>query len=347
MIKIALLILLTSCGKPIIDKSQGPSRNALQSIVLEEELLSYTTYLNFNLLPLWGKVKNKQGVWSGNPWKLNKGGINFRWNSPQKEGFNYLSPTWRELMSMPQEQLARLAPSEKYDLYMGRYDYPLKNEIALQVRQNAEDWEGICHGWAGATLNHPEPQARVMVNPDGLEIPFGSADIKALLSYAYSKVLLTENQLIGKRCGDTRANQGDQCENDLTAKSFHSILSNILGLRGKSVVADLDRYQEVWNHPIISYQSKILAMNSIPNGKIVTLRTVIEYLDVIEKNSWNPIVPAAMISKMTLEYELHLDREGNMTGSKWLSRERPDFLWVIPRPETFEGYLMNVKDLYQ
>lgn len=347
MIRIALLLLFTSCGKPIIDKNQEPSRNALQSAVFEEELLGYTAYLNFNLLPLWGKVKNKQGVWSGNPWKLNKGGINFRWNSPQKEGFNYLSPTWRQLMAMPQERLAQLAPSEKYDLYMGRYDYPLKNEVALLVRENAEDWEGICHGWAGATLNHSEPQARVMINPDGLEIPFGSADIKALLSYAYSKVLLSENQLIGKRCGDVRAIQSDQCDNDLTAKSFHSILTNILGLRGKSFVADLDRFQEVWNHPITSYHSKILGMKSIPNGKQVTLRTVIEYLDVVEKNSWTPQVPAAMISKMTLEYELHLDREGNMIGSKWLSRERPDFLWVVPGPESFEGYLMNVKDLYQ
>lgn len=347
MIKIIfpLLFLLIACGKPIEEKHERKYQSALLPGVAEEALLGMKVYKNFNLLPLNGRVQHQNKFWSGNSWPLVKGAINFRWNSPGKETIGYLSPSRREVFSMPTERLKILSPSEKYDLYMGRYDYPLKYDVEWIARQGTMDWEGLCHGWAGASLNHAEPTPRVMVNPDGLKIPFGSSDIKALLSYAYSRVIIKDEEMLGKRCEKAAINRDENCENDLTAMSFHALLANRLGLRGKSFIADLERYKEVWNHPIIAYEARVLSMDTSGAGKIGIIRTTFEYLDVIEKNSWDLAVPSALSSKMTVEYELSLDYEGNITDSKWLTRERPDFLWVIPEVEEFDGYMKNVRNL--
>lgn len=341
---LVLLLSLIACGKPINDKTDQSYKSPLLAGVSEENLLSMSVFLNFHLLPLRGEIKNRKKLWSGNSWQLIKGAINYRWNSPKKETIGYLSPSRREIFSMPQWKLEELSPSEKYDLYMGRYDYPLKNEVEWIARQATMEWEGLCHGWAGASLNHAEPGPKVMVNPDGLEIPFGSSDVKALLSYAYSKIILNENELLGKRCEEKIIIQ-DHCDNDLTAMSFHAILANFLGLRGKSFVADLDRYKEVWNYPILSYESKILSLTKTSSGKTAIIRTSFDYLDVMEKNSWEIRPNSSIVSKMTVEYELFLNKEGNMVGSKWLSRNRPDFIWIIPTREKFKGYLSGVHDL--
>lgn len=240
--------------------------------------------------------------------------------------------------------MKELSPAEKYDLYMGRYDYPLKWEVDFFARGGTADWEGICHGWAGASIHHEEPNPKVVKNPDGIEIHFGSSDIKALLSYAYSKVLISINESIGKRC-ETEDEIEDKCNNDLEAHIFHVVLANKLGLRAQTVIADMDRYKEVWNHPLIKYESKIEKYVSITAGRKAIVKTKLTYLDVVEKNSWTPHPP--VISYMTTRYELHLDEKGNILSGKWLSRERPDFLWVVQKQYKFDGYLDGVLNLVE
>ena len=345
MIKILpfLLIIIWGCGKPI----EGKDKKFLSPLineVHEKDLLKTRMSLNFNYLPLKGKIKGQSKFWSGNSWRLNRGAINYRWNSPNKETIGYPSPTSREIFSMPLEKLKELSPSEKYDLYRGRYDFPLKNDIEWISRKDAEDWEGLCHGWAGASLNHPEPRPKNLMNPDGLLIPFGSSDIKALLSYAYSTLILEEDEFLGFRCEDPK-NEIDYCHEDLSAGDFHVVLTNLLGLRGKSFVADLERYQEVWNHPITSYDSVILQNIKNKDFHKVIIRTTLTYLEVIEKNSWEPLALSKMENVVTFEYELALDKKGNISGSRWRTRERPDFLWIIPERENFKGDLSMIHDL--
>lgn len=344
MIKIFfLLLILWGCGKPIEGKERKSS-SAILSEVHEKKLLKTWMSLNFNYLPLKGQIKGKPRFWSGNSWRLNRGAINYRWNSPGKETIGYLSPSRREIFSMPLEKIKELSPSEKYDLYRGRYDYPLKNSVESSVRRDASDWEGLCHGWAGASLNHPEPAPKYLINPDGLTIPFGSSDIKALLSYAYSTLLLDKEEFLGFRCEDPKSEK-DNCHEDLTAGDFHIVLTNLIGLRGKSFVADLDRYQEVWNHPITSFNSIVLQNLKNQKSHKVILRTTLNYLDAIEKNSWEKLENPSMENIITFEYELSLDHKGNIIGSKWRTRGRPDFLWIIPAQDNFEGELSGIQDL--
>lgn len=345
MIKVFLLLfLLSSCGKPIVEKGHEPSAlNRYQAGVSEEILLDTRMSFNFDLLPLKGTVRKSGKYWSGDSWRLFFGAINYRWNSPRKETFNYLSPSRREVLSYTEDDLRALSPAEKYDILMGRYDYPLKYEVDQLARKGQEDWEGLCHGWAGASMNHEEPAPKKIQSADGVTIPFGSSDIKALLTYAYSKLLIRDDESLGKRCEDPSDEEADYCRNDLSAETFHVVLANKIGLRGQGIIADVDRYKEVWNHPLVSFESTILKFVSTSTGKLARLSTRVSYVDVSHKNSWEK--HPAVMSYMTFRYELEIDKAGNITKGKWLSKERPDFLWTIQRAEKFEGYLSGIMDL--
>jgi hypothetical protein len=336
-------VLLVACGKPATP-SRAPVAKETTRV---ERIFDVEMSLNFDLLPLQGRVSEQGQFWSGHPWPSRRGSINQRWNAPERPDVYLRSPSAREALTMPVTLLGQLSPAEKYDLYQGRYDYPLRREVEGIVRSAEHDWEGICHGWAAASLNHVEPVGVTVRNPDGLEIPFGSADVKALLSYAYSKLLIRDTDAIGQRCERedfVRAAADENCDDDLSPVTFHAVVANYLGLRGRSVIADLDRWKEVWNHPVVSYQTNILRMTSARNGgRRGLLRTKLVYVDVVEKNSWDPHLP--VLGYLTVTYELEIDRAGNLTGGRWRSRNRPDFLWTIAKAYVFPGYLADVSTL--
>lgn len=339
----SLLLFVVSCGKPITEGAKNQSyKNALLSGVSEEILLDTNISLNFDLLPLKGEVRREDKFWSGDSWKLKNGAINYRWNSKTPEGFTYLSPGPREIITYPTERMKQLSPVEKFDIYMGRYDYPLRWEVDTLARSGTESWEGLCHGWAGASLNHKEPEPVTVTNPDGVEVFFGSADIKALLTYAYSKVLIEENESLGKRCDDNTP--GDNCNDDLTPLTFHAVLTNIMGLRGRSIIVDVDRYREVWNHPIVSFDSTVHSMKTTKKGRTAIITTKIKYVDVIEKNSWEKGTTQIM-SHLTVKYRIDMDEFSNMIDSAWLSNDRPDFLWTVKAQDDFTGNLAGLKKL--
>ena len=308
----------------------------------------------FTSLPLEGKVYDKKKYWSGDYWPLNKGNINYRWYSRKKAGFNLDSPDKERARRMTIPELAELSPSEKYDLFTGRYHYPLRNEVAKISNPAALVWEGICHGFSPASMNHNEPTPKLMKNPDGIEIPFGSSDIKALLSYyyAYSHIAPDTHQM-GKRCFDGQLfNRGKDCHEDMNAGAFHIVLGNRIGLDGKGFVADLQRYKEVWNHPVSAYRSVVLRESS-PTGssapgtvKRVEMKTVITYVDE-NGNDWRPVIGTKKQSfeQMIYQYYIDLDQEGIIIGGEWISKIRPDFLWIMARPRKFEGVLWRLGEL--
>lgn len=308
----------------------------------------------FKDLPLSGSVWDTDKYWSGNYWALQKGNINYRWNAKNKIGFNLDSPTKETARRMSIPELAALAPTEKYDLFTGRYDYPLRNEVSKISDSRALIWEGICHGWSPATMNHSEPMPKLLKNPDGIEIPFGSSDIKALLSYYYAYVYRApDTHQMGKRCfKGAFLNREKDCFEDLNAGAFHVVLANRLGLDGKGFVADLQRFQEVWNHPITGYETKVL--NEAPPGnssaqetvKRVEVRTVIRYLDE-NGNDWHPVIGTKKqaYGSMTYQYQMDINNKGEIIGGEWISKARPDFLWLMGKPRKFEGILDQLGDL--
>ena len=313
--------------------------------VSDPEIMSYFFIKDFNSLPLSGTVTPSEKYWSGDYWALKKGNINYRWYARNKVGFNLNSPDMDRARKMSIPELAELSPSEKYDLFTGRYDYPLRNEVNRIADPGAEIWEGICHGWSPATMNHNEPKSKLLRNPDGIEIPFGSSDIKALISYyyAYGFQALDTHQM-GRRCfkEGKEALKDRDCNDDLNAGAFHVVLANRVGKDGKGFIADLQRFKEVWNHPVTSYKSIITGRTSAG----VKVKTTITYVDE-NGHDWQPVkaTPKQQFKTTDYEYLIELDQTGKITGGEWISKNRPDFLWLVSRPREFSGTLSRLEEL--
>ncbi len=303
------------------------------------------------MLPTSAKVDRLQKFWSGDYWAMNKGNINKRWFSGQ--GLKYTSPTKEQVLQMSEKELANLSPAEKYDLFMGRYWYPLKQEVTKLTSYDAQSWEGICHGWAPASMNHNEPTPKVLKNPDGISIPFGSSDIKAILSYYYAYPYQTPtNYQVGRRCDRTILDTNEDCKQDLNAGAFHIVLANKIGLENRGIIADLNRFQQVWNHPIFAYTSRIQSeggprSDSAPGtARTVNMSTTVSYVSESD-NSWTPQngTRAHDIETMTFNYTLEVDAYGNIVGGMWRSVQRPDFLWIKDAPTKYGGNYLRLKEL--
>lgn len=301
-------------------------------------------------LPLVGQAVGKKKYWSSFYWPLYKGNINFRWNAPNPTGFNLKSPSYVEALLMTPSELAALAPSEKYDLFVGNYNYPLRKEVQKRVSPNRLEWEGICHGWAAAALNHNEPVPVIATNPDGIAVPFGSSDLKGLLSYYYANHYdpVSTHQM-GRRCNGRR-----HCGDDLNAGAFHIVLSNKVGLEGGSFIADIENGREVWNQVIYNYRTKILNDNLPPirssaNGtvRMVRVKTTMRVVFNIGRNSWLPVIgtPLQTYLDKDYEYDLDLNTEGAIIGGNWISKNRPDFLWRVDVATKFDGLFSRLNEL--
>lgn len=311
---------------------------------------------DFKSLPLEGSIIDGAKGWSGDYWASKRGGINYRWNHPLREGFDYKSPTKEQAAQMTTQELATLSPSEKYDLFTGRYDYPLKKEAEGTASKLASDWAGICHGWAPAATFHNEPTPKFVTNPDGIVIPFGSADIKALISYFYAFHYKADVDQMGLRCffgswmGGARG-----CGEDLNAGAFHIVIANKLGLQKEGFMADVERFREVWNQPIVGYKSTVIAENLAPSSSAAKLavkemRIATEFFYVDESDpQWNTVhgTKEQKVSVREYRYRIELDASGKIVGGEWESKQRPDFIWNTDpaRPQDFTGIFTNLPGL--
>jgi hypothetical protein len=319
------------------------------------EIMSSGFTNSMSALPLEGKLEDGTRGWSSTYWPSNKGGIANRWNSPRKETFDYKSPTREQVATMSLEQLKLLSPAEKYDLLLGQYDYSFKKQVYSSTSRIAKDWAGICHGWAPAAMLHSEPVPKTLKNPEGISIPFGSGDIKGLLSYFYA--FYTDDQdtdQVGLRCffgswlGGARG-----CNDDLNAGAFHIILANKLGLAGEGFLVDIDRYNEVWNQPAYGYKAQVLdaylpVSKKAARSAVREMRVQTDFFYVDESDpTWNAVygTPDQVISKLELSYRLEIDASGNIVGGAWESKDRPDFLWNKKKVSGFSGVFTKLPEL--
>lgn len=347
----ALYLLLTLLLTPLSFASPL-SIQEKWSAVSDPLIMGSNFETRFFALPLGGQVTNKKRFWSGDYWPLNKGNINRRWNA--SANFTTPSPTAAQARSMAQQDLAQLSPAEKFDLFNGRYDYPLKQAVIKIADPAAQNWEGICHGWAPASINHNEPTPKLLKNPDGILIPFGSSDIKGILSYYYAYPYQVPNtHQVGRRCNDSRLALEEDCERDLNAAAFHIILANKIAMENEGFIADVNRFKEVWNHPIMSYQSSVLNDNRGARGTSApgTVRTVKVNTRVVygdeAPNNWNPLLgtPLQKMDSAEFTYMLEIDVYGQIIGGEWSSIRRPDFLWTKEKSTSFTGNFKRLPEL--
>ena len=325
---------------------------AWQGFSSPEILSSGFTHSYFSL-PLEGTTSyNGPRYWSSDYWPSKAGGINNRWSSSNPTGFRNNSPKRNEVLRMTRNQIATLAPSEKYDIFMGRYDYPLKQQVAASVSETAQDWEGICHGWVVAALHHSEPTPKNVVNADGVVIPFGSSDIKALITYFYS-IDQSHAPTVGHRCNFGQWTGGEtDCDQDLNAGAFHIIIANRIGLAHEGIIMDVERMDQVWNQPVVAYRSQVTAEFSAgryaARGTVRELRLTTQVWYVNETdNNWNPVHGTTLqkFDMKAFQYRIELNRNNEIIGGTWESEERPDFIWHKEKATSFDGYFFRLPSL--
>lgn len=344
--------------------------------------------LEFNALPISGKLSDDRMVWSESYWPSNLGGIGYRWNHPDPQPFTYRLHTKEELRNLSQEELSRLSPAELYDIAQGDYSYTLTRQTRRLYNKRDLWWEGICHGWAQAAANYPEPAPVNVINPDGIRVPFGSSDVKALLAmheaYNYKG---QKFGFVGRRCSargkvvgeeDPRdggvvrptSEQANSAEcQDVNAGAFHVVVANMIGIHSKSFVADIDRFNDVWNQPIAGYESNILGDVTVSESEKASgisrkIRIATKFIYGEELQLYTPEKAAQRpeifwwVSKQPVtgtniqqfrhkdyEYIVELDSSGRVIGGTWITETRPDFLWMYGRAPKFKSGAVNLTGL--
>lgn len=290
-------------------------------------------------LPENGLLKDQRLGWPGSHWASYIGGIAHRWSAANPQNFTYKLLSLSDLKKLEAHEIDELSPAEKFDIYNGNYKYPTVKNVLSRVAPTDNQWHGICHGYAPAALNHPEPASVTLVNPHGISVHFYSSDVAALMSFYYANVVSTPVILVGSRCNfnaSSRISRRSQSScNDLNAGSFHLILANKLGLKGVGFIADIDRYLEVWNHIAVNYQSTNRnetepSETSAPGTiKRLHVETIVTYAAAIAPK-FGPVLntEAAEYAQNTYEYYLDLNKDGAIVGGDWISDVRPDFVWT-------------------
>ncbi|MBA2405842.1 MAG: hypothetical protein H0V66_13785 [Bdellovibrionales bacterium] len=290
-------------------------------------------------LPAQGQFKDQRLGWPGSHWANYVGGIAHRWSAGNPENFTYKRHSLIELKTLEPHEIDVLSPAEKFDIYNRNYNYPTVKSVLSRLSPNESQWHGICHGYAPAALNHPEPASVTLVNPDGISVHFYSSDVAGLMSYYYANIIATPAVLIGNRCNYNRSSpiprRSQAACDDLNAGSFHLIITNKLGLKGVGLIVDIDRYLEVWNHVAVryetTYRNEIAPVSTSARGTVkrVHVETIVTYAAAIAPK-FDPVLntEAAEYAQQTYEYYLDVNRHGDIIGGDWISDTRPDFVWT-------------------
>jgi hypothetical protein len=310
----------------------------------------------FGELPLAGQAARVP--WSDIYWPSYYGGIALRWVDEPVSPFDTPRLTEADVRRMSGEQLARLSPAEKYDIFMGRFDFPTVQAELMRTHPSMPPWYGLCHGWSSASINFDEPGAVLVKGTSGIEVQFGSADVKALLAYAQGIVFYPAAKVLGQRCEVDFSVRPElrhtaSCR-DTNAGAFHLILANLVGRSGQTVIADLSRGSEVWNFPIYAYSTRELSRQPATAGAApqavseIIVETEVFYITEIERPTWAPLGDSRTQAseRVVYQYAIETDSLGRIVGGRWLSDQHPDFVWVQEKAD-FRGYYRDIESIYE
>jgi hypothetical protein len=114
------------------------------------------------------------------------------------------------------------------------------------------NWEGLCDGWALASILYPEPQKPqkfTVRDSKGKqrEITFSVFDLKGLVIKTFEAVPEDQFDFYGERF---RATADAYMHPDLYPEEFHRLVEVYLGERRQAFVMDRDPGIEVWSIPV-------------------------------------------------------------------------------------------------
>lgn len=317
----------------------------------------------FDTLPLKSVLPVSKTPWSSSYWPRMKGSINYRWNTPNPIGFDLINPSFERVKTMSIAELAQLSPAEKFDLVQGHYNYPLSNRIKRRASPDAKDYEGLCDGWAATAIQFAEPAPVEVINPDGITIPFGSSDVKALMAFDVSinfEPGTMKSRFIGGYC---KAPWGMRLQTpncaDVNAGAFHVVLANQIGIKKESFVVDVEATKETWNQPVYGYEFEVRNREVVEGGYAYTIHGKMMYAeddpeaeDYHRVFNWEPTIGTInfMTEVMEVDYILEVNAAGSITGGTWLGESKtkhPDLFWLPTAKIEFTPAFQTIYKIYK
>jgi hypothetical protein len=345
-------------------------RNDPRIMGIDEMTAAYRYTTKFDQLALQGRITAQP--WSDSYWPTYRGGITYRWQRGSEGDNISVAYPLAKASDLTPEDIKKLSPAEKFDLYTG--DEVWSTVIAERARTRIfkpspdgaqlinteiQSWEGLCHAWAPAAILFSEPRPVEMTSKSGVKIPFGAADVKALLSYfVHHTVRQVYLPFVGQRCEkdfskleeNVRATEKESIEcRDMNAGAFHLILVNQIAKLDQSFVVDVTRDIQVWNQPVSGFSTRVLSTsNGASPGaapgtqKEVSVETKLDYINETGEQ-WSSGITA--VASRIYQYRLELDGTGQIIGGAWISDDRPDFAWRQTKPAFF-GKWLAVEQIY-
>jgi hypothetical protein len=307
---------------------------------------------NFKKLPLAATLKVIP--WSETYWPTRKGSINVRWNTPTQDGFKYVPNTLEQLKKLSAAELEALSPSEKYDIDQGHYDYPLWTEAKQYGNPLAGEYSGMCDGWSVAAIQYAEPARVTLMNPDGIAVPFGSSDVKGLMTYAAEIHADREIVQVGAQCTTSSPTTPEEVKicAGINAGSVHVILANQIGLKQQGFVTQRQPNIEDWNQPTYAYQFQALgsALSSVPGAHGLLIHGILYYSEDIDVSHLDPVTGTSQFkfSKVVMDYTLDLDANENIVGGTWSKgSDHLGFMWLPTNRLQFQGIMSGLNAIYK
>jgi hypothetical protein len=269
---------------------------------------------------------------------MSDGGIAQRWR------LGYY-PLWihtrQSIYQLTPKDRRNLSPIEKYDLWVGNYSFSAtKHELVNRGPWRdplPEEWEGFCNGARCAGLLTPEPKFAVKVqNPEGIEVLFSPADIKALLSASY---FYTEKyaQLGSPSIEGYAEHQPNPVLFDLTLRYF-------LARYQRGFVIDTHLGSELWNETVVGYQRELGNLETLnEHEKIlyplatqkISIHLKLETLGEVSirdsnKNTTEGVANGSLLTQLQTSYTLYLDSQNRAIDGFWANGDHVrgiDFVW--------------------
>lgn len=372
VLSVAAFPFFVSCKNMNQNKTGNQTQQAWDTANNPSNLLPSNSFLErrFDKLKMAAAVSRDKLPWSDSYWPNYRGGLAWRWNSSSPADFkSYALPNKDQVTRMSLRQRLELSPAEKYDILTGNWTFPLVDYERKRNNTSDEKWRGLCNGWAAAAAHFREPRPVIVRSVEGIEIPFGASDIKALLAIYMAQFADGGVRLVGARCntqaksdwektGDTGFPRAlTECQ-DVNPGSFHIVLANYVGEWNQSLVGDLVNGAEVWNYPIYEYKTYLLGEQPPTAGKAApgTVRELKVQTDLRLKIEIDP--PNAHNFNETgqqdvgdhhlsYQYVLELNAAGEIIGGEWITPLHADFLWTQPAPAQFKQYFSKLGELYE
>lgn len=385
---------------------QTQPSSKLKLFAASEEMNSIEEFVEAPISTLDLEEMEKRGLkkgdvarapWSGDYWPYSSGLLGVRymdvdfvvledWHSR----FEYITkfPVSRVLEKNGQSGVGFLSPSEKYDLIVGDMDFALTQSMWAQGKEyydidgKVEEWMGLCHGWAPASIVEPRPVRIVeVVSPDlKWKVVFNPSEIKGLVSYNWATNRYAST-FLGSRCYEKnpKRDKNGRVLNpdcfDLNPASWHLAVVNMVGEQKRSFVLDSTYDYEVWNQPIVGYSYAYFnpktrkPVDSLKKALVSVEDFKGDFFEKFRSPEAKSFVGITMRVGYVLEtsadgepddspkydairwveyrYDLELNSQGQVIGGEWYSQIHPDFIWTPKngsRPSSMLDAALKISD---